>query len=256
MMKVTGQNCQQNSDCPQYTYCDTTSDTCQFNTCLQFNGDLRYCNNTVRCPANCLCEPFGGGVGIDICVPSSNHEFALPTEERENFVEFHLSGLDNFAFTYKEHMVTKDQPFNTHITTAHLGSHAEMLINAGRKKSKPVADWFKQKIGTSNGAAIGIDSNKHLPDELNFAVLGDLLFETNGKKYHLEDVVIGQGSEGFMNNWWFGGEGWERRTVPEVPLIAQGVIKHIESVNEEVIIGATFEPEPYKFHMATIPKIN
>jgi len=83
-----------------------------------------------------------------------------------------------------------------------------MDVLAGRHGSGDVADWFKSRVTLALDTDRGTDD---LPDELNFAFEGNLVFRVEGDSpqggYACCKVVIGQGHTGAYNNWWIGGNG-------------------------------------------------
>jgi hypothetical protein len=78
-----------------------------------------------------------------------------------------------------------------------------ILVKAGRKKSKSVADWFQQQVGS--GQTLVCDSTGTFPKELNFAVEGTLAMQVGGKNITCSNVIVAQGNFTTVNNWWMGG---------------------------------------------------
>ena len=111
----------------------------------------------------------------------------------DNYVYFWLNGVQSFSFTPTGYSITSGQPYGG--TTSGInkpGQQGYILVKAGRKKSKPVAQWFQQQVGS--GATMACNSTGSFPDEANFAVQGNLTFSTGGKTYTCDNVVVGQGS--------------------------------------------------------------
>lgn len=88
-----------------------------------------------------------------------------------------------------------------------VGKDGIITFKVGRKKSDEVADWWKKRIA--------FDKNTYYedPDELNFAMIGDLTLYLKGEltgqteiELHIENIALAQGSYSGRNNWWFGGK--------------------------------------------------
>jgi len=136
-------------------------------------------------------------------IAKGNYE---PNTISTNDFELKMAGLSDFSFDVSEHSITHRQPWDG-VTCDSDKTGATITVRAGRKASKAVADWFKQKIG-KRSQAIGCHTIDRLPKELNFAFTGTMAFTHRRKRYVGMEVVIGQGSTGFgtwRNNWWIGG---------------------------------------------------
>ena len=84
--------------------------------------------------------------------------------------------------------------------------YGQMEFEIGRKATKGVAEWWKQRIAFKQNTF-----NKN-PKDLNFAFIGQLELRFSGgvlgeheDTYVLGGVAFGQGRSGLRNNWWFGG---------------------------------------------------
>ena len=86
------------------------------------------------------------------------------------------------------------------MTASGMGTTSSVTILAGRHGTSEVAEWFRQR---ASAAVVNIEFGDTWPSELNFAISGTL--NANGSTF---SVVIGQGNDGFQNNWWVGGESW------------------------------------------------
>lgn len=93
--------------------------------------------------------------------------------------------------------VSSGQPWEG-VTTSGMGTTSTVTILAGRHGTSEVAEWFRQR---ASAAVVNIDIVDQWPSELNFAISGTL--NANGSTF---SIVIGQGNDGFQNNWWVGGE--------------------------------------------------
>ena len=70
----------------------------------------------------------------------------------ENKVKFLLYNIQTIDFSPLEHSITSGEPW-TGINKSELKNNAyDLYIGAGRKKSKEVATWFKEKV-TNKGEA-------------------------------------------------------------------------------------------------------
>lgn len=121
-----------------------------------------------------------------------------------NEVYFAMPGVQGFAFKETSHEVTKGQPYAGVTSKVDKPGTGVIVVNAGRKGSEAVATWFMKNVGS--GQTLACDSKGSAPSDLNFAVLGTLTLELEGKSIVCEDVLIGQGHFGVNNNWWMGGK--------------------------------------------------
>lgn len=114
------------------------------------------------------------------------------------------SGIDGATFELSEYDITPGQPWEGISSISCDSGKCTMHVKAGRKGSKSVANWLKEKVagGSASGGA------GRWPDELNFAFMGTLTFWYIGNTYGGQNIVIGQGHAGGAggnNNWWIGG---------------------------------------------------
>jgi hypothetical protein len=127
---------------------------------------------------------------------------------RENEFFFSVPDLNQgFYFELKQYSVTKDQPWDGVQTSIDTRQHyAWIYVMSGRKGSKEVADWFRAQVGL--GSAQGANTSAQWPEELNFAIRGNLTIKAGNMQLVCKDVVIAQGNRAlFWNNWWVGGPG-------------------------------------------------
>jgi len=135
----------------------------------------------------------------------------LKVSSHDNVVNFLCQNIKNFKFELTGHSITSGQPWNG-VTSKSPSNKGEIHVDCGRKGSKDVAKWFANKL--DGGQAIGINtSSKDLPDELNFAITGNIIFSFANQTYKFTNVVIGQGHFSGTNNWWYGGLDWSNAGV-------------------------------------------
>jgi hypothetical protein len=116
-----------------------------------------------------------------------------------NDVQLRLKGIQIQSFEVTAHSITDGQPYEG-VTV----SGDKIVVNAGRKGSTTVADWFKSTA--KNGLVIACDTFDSYPSDLNFAVYGTLTFDFAGKTFVVKDMLLAQGSNArSRNNWWLGG---------------------------------------------------
>lgn len=126
---------------------------------------------------------------------------AISTVLRTNTVDFKFgNGSWTGEFVWDGgYAVSTGQPWEG-VTTSGMGTTSSVTILAGRHGTSEVAEWFRQRAAA---AVVNIEFGDEWPSELNFAISGTL--NANGSTF---SIVIGQGNDGFENNWWVGGEGW------------------------------------------------
>lgn len=87
-----------------------------------------------------------------------------------------------------------------------INKDGEIVFSVGRKGSKTVAEWWKDRIAADH------TTFNHDPEELNFAFIGDLVLNASTsdgdicKTITFKNIGLAQGHAGASNNWWFGGE--------------------------------------------------
>ena len=116
------------------------------------------------------------------------------------------------SYTIKDFKISSGQDPKNHIKCNQrydINSKGEMTFSIGRHKTKEVADWWTNIIGIT---ADKCTFNK-TPDELNFAMIGDLelnvkggVFGNEGCVLRFTDIALAQGNYAASNNWWFGGK--------------------------------------------------
>ncbi|MGH6836431.1 MAG: hypothetical protein ACREC9_13000 [Methylocella sp.] len=132
---------------------------------------------------------------------------ATAVTQRDNYVYFWQSGLENFTFAETGHSVSSGQPYGGTTSGIVKSGEGYILVKAGRQASGSVAQWFKGKVGS--GQTLACDSTGKFPYELNFAVEGTLTMvvasKTSSKTVTCENVIVAQGHFIGANNWWMGG---------------------------------------------------
>ena len=123
----------------------------------------------------------------------------------DNYVYFTINGATSFSFPQTAYSITQGEEYGGTTSGINKGQPF-ILVKADRKKSKQVADWFKDKVGT--GANIVCKSDKRSPSELNFAVEGTFTMQVGTQNIQCPGVVVAQGNEGLTNNWWMGSRNW------------------------------------------------
>jgi hypothetical protein len=124
---------------------------------------------------------------------------------RDNYVYFKGAG-DYFQWHEASHKITDGQPWNyLHYGTS--DGEGVIHIQAGRKGSEEVADWFKEKVGIGHAISTKDNTPVGWPDELNFATYGHMnLKDSHGRYAQCHRILIAQGHAGTYNNWWIGSE--------------------------------------------------
>ncbi|CAA0110581.1 Uncharacterised protein [BD1-7 clade bacterium] len=120
---------------------------------------------------------------------------------RENEFTLSMAGISDFTFELDDYSITKGQPWEG-VSTDETSDSGTLIVKAGRKGSKDVAKWFKDK--SDGGSVVGCSSSSKYPDKLNFAFTGTLIFTHGKKTIKCKNVLIGQGHS-TRNTWWLGG---------------------------------------------------
>lgn len=120
---------------------------------------------------------------------------------RENEFTLSMAGVHDFVFQLDEYCITSGQPWEG-VSTDETSDSGTIIVKAGRKGSKDVAEWFKDKV--EDGSLIGCSSSSKYPEKLNFAFTGTLSFTHSNKSIKCEKVLIAQGHS-TRNTWWLGG---------------------------------------------------
>ena len=105
------------------------------------------------------------------------------------------------TYTYNSLVITKGQPSKVPPSITSSKGVWKITLEAGRDKSKPVADAFNSKSG-GKAKEYAPHGGGGTPDRLNFMFEITIFFETGG----IINVNLGQGSTATHNNWWIGGK--------------------------------------------------
>jgi hypothetical protein len=148
-------------------------------------------------------RPSSSASPSDASATPSASGSAISTVLRTSTVTVYFGGgFDSGSFVWDGgYAVSSGQPWEG-VTSSAPGKEVSIQVLAGRHGTSEVAEWFRQRAS----AAVVISDIVVLdqwPSELNFAFTGTLT--ANGSAI---SVVIGQGNDGFENNWWVGGESW------------------------------------------------
>lgn len=127
---------------------------------------------------------------------------------------FWKNGSSYGKFVIKDSCVSDGQDPEGYLAkgkTFEMDSDGKLVFKAGRHKTSAVATWWKNRIKWNYNT---FDKD---PDELNFAMLGDLTLNLTGGDFGsdkvtvvLTNVAFAQGNNG-RNNWWFGGTDYRSR---------------------------------------------
>lgn len=129
-------------------------------------------------------------------------------KEHNNYLQLSLTGIKIKSFDVTDYSITDGQPYGG-VT---VFTDDKICIQAGRKGSSTVADWFKKKANT--GVVIACDTGESYPSSLNFAIYGTLTFESAGSTFVVKDILLAQGRNSRQrNNWWVGGPNMEGGSV-------------------------------------------
>lgn len=163
------------------------------------------------------------------------------TTAHENFVYFDINGMKAFSFTETSHSITSGQPYHgvtSGIKMEDGHDQAYILVNAGRKKSATVANWFKSATG--NGQTVVCDSAGTYPNELNFAVQGTMkITNQSNQVIVVQNFIVAQGHFITTNNWWISSP-----TMQGIHVSISGAGTQVCSVEGSVIpVIATFSPK-------------
>jgi hypothetical protein len=122
----------------------------------------------------------------------------------DNYIFFDVAGMKAFSFTETSHSITSGQPYHgvsSGIKKEDGHDQAYIMVNAGRKNSASVANWFRTAAG--NGQTIVCDSAGTYPNELNFAVQGTMKITNESNQVIVcENLIVAQGHFVTSNNWW------------------------------------------------------
>ena len=126
----------------------------------------------------------------------------------DNYCYFNCESIGNFTFDLNDYCISSGQPWNGFSSGLNTNQGYVDAV-AGRHGESECATWFVSAL--NGGQAVGINSAETTqPSDLNFAFTGNMSFTLEGSKYKLNNVVMGQGHFGSTNNWWFGGQDWQK----------------------------------------------
>jgi len=109
--------------------------------------------------------------------------------------------IRSITYTDNTIMVTAGQPYKVPPGITASNGVYKITLEAGRSKSKPVADAFNSKSG-GRPKEYAPHGGGGTPDRLNFMFEVTIYFKTGGTA----SVYLGQGSINTVNNWWIGGK--------------------------------------------------
>ncbi len=119
---------------------------------------------------------------------------------RDNYVQLNLAGIKILSFEVTAHSISDGQPYDG----VHVEGDDQLNVRAGRHGTVPVAQWFRDQAGS--GVVTACSTSDTYPDELNFAVIGTLTFESADKTWVVKEMLLAQGHNLLGgNNWWVGG---------------------------------------------------
>ena len=108
--------------------------------------------------------------------------------------------IRTITYTYGSILVTDGQPYKVPPTIAGSNGVWKVTLEAGRNKSKPVANLFNSRSG-GKAKSYAAHGGGGTPDRLNFTFEINLFFTNGG----IVNLNLGQGSTTTQNNWWMGG---------------------------------------------------
>lgn len=126
---------------------------------------------------------------------------------RKNEFLFSVPNLNQgYEFDLKQYEVTQGQPWGGVSTSIDTEKHyAWLYVMSGRKGSYDVGYWFRKQVSPGAALSSTYSSKTIWPENLNFAIRGDLHMKAGGTAVLCKDVVMGQGHSFPFNNWWVGG---------------------------------------------------
>ncbi len=108
-----------------------------------------------------------------------------------------ISGMSYVTGSLK---ITDGQPYDLPPSFSGSNGKWKITLEAGRKKTKPVADTFNSNCGGAS-KEYAPSGGGGTPDELNFQFGVTISFQSGGSA----TVYLAQGSYATTNNWWIGG---------------------------------------------------
>jgi hypothetical protein len=154
-------------------------------------------------------------VAIIPLVAVANFSQAGTPDNKVDF-KFKDSTLEYFKYDFikdeKNYKITIGQTFDGVSSSIHKTNEGQVVVSAGRKGSVPPADWFKHQVTGGATSVMHCAAGGNTPNELNFAVIGDMTFLARTKEHGFDveryvtcnNIVLGQGNTGSKNNWWAG----------------------------------------------------
>lgn len=130
---------------------------------------------------------------------------------QDNEVIFSFEGgykIESGSFTVKEYSISsgEDPKHKIHDNLKVNFSGESLEFSIGRHGTTDTAKWFNLQIAPNQ------TTFNHAADQLNFAMIGNLVFELTGgiffdrkESFIFDSIVLAQGKSG-GNNWWFGGK--------------------------------------------------
>jgi phospholipase C len=150
-----------------------------------------------------VCLPFRK----DDSVPAFDHNpdassASEKTTKHSNLVTIKddSNAISSISYINGSLKITSGQPYDVPPSIVKLSGKFEITLQAGRSKTKGVADSFNSVCGGAS-KEYAPEGGGGTPDELNFMFGVVLHFHTGGSA----TVYLAQGSHGLTNNWWIGG---------------------------------------------------
>ena len=94
---------------------------------------------------------------------------------RDNDFTLKMTGMSDMTFEIKAHSIKEGQPWGGISQIICVDGECTITVQAGRKGSSDVADWFKSQVGS--GSAVGCGTIDMWPSEMNFAFIGTMTYK-------------------------------------------------------------------------------
>lgn len=128
---------------------------------------------------------------------------AANAKVKDNEVYFDTTGgLAALSFSATDHGITAGEDYEG-TSSSFDGTRLTINVRAERKKSEETAESFIDLV--SGGGTVVCLSDSNAPDELNFWVEGNLSFKIGDETYTCEQILVAQGSNFSIENWWVAG---------------------------------------------------
>ena len=118
------------------------------------------------------------------------------------FNNYYAGGSSTISFELLDYTITPGQPWGG----MERYNEDSFDIHAGRHKSAFVVDWVKSHMLVPYIPSNAATSNwqDSLPDELNFAVMGNLTVtsQLTHQQIVCPNIILAQGKVWFTNRWW------------------------------------------------------